>query len=261
MSSEVPPGRALVIRWYHALPVVVLAGLLVAWGLARLRPPQPPAGRDDTQKPAGRPSGSRSPVDEAATFPTQPVILYWPRADGAGLEPRPAEVFATASIVDRVKQVVELLQRGPDAQPDPAAESGDLSDPEQGGAPTPAGPEGGPADAQGRSEDGGALVVPLPRGTMLLRAFVDPGGTAYLSLSRELVEGSPGGSAWEQAAVYSIVNSLVRSFPEVQRVQLLIEDREVETIGGHLDARWPLSFSEHALAPPPEASSAAGSGQ
>jgi hypothetical protein len=41
--------------------------------------------------------------------------------------------------------------------------------------------------------------------------------------------------------VYSVVNSLALNFPEVKRVQFLVEGKEIETITGHLSLIRPLS--------------------
>ena len=49
--------------------------------------------------------------------------------------------------------------------------------------------------------------------------------------------------------MHSVVNSLVRSLPEIERVKLLVEGREVETIGGHVDARHPLPFNDRLSVP------------
>jgi hypothetical protein len=38
----------------------------------------------------------------------------------------------------------------------------------------------------------------------------------------------------------SIMQTLVANVPEVKRVQILIEGREVETLAGHVDIRRPL---------------------
>jgi hypothetical protein len=40
--------------------------------------------------------------------------------------------------------------------------------------------------------------------------------------------------------VYSIVNSLTANFPAVKRVQILVEDKPVSTLSGHIDLSRPL---------------------
>lgn len=234
MSREQPAGR-LVLRWHHVAPLVlalVLAGSWAAWRAWTDRPVEN-ATVEPTPPPPEEPPGPPEPQAEAIDFPTVPVTLYWPSADGRGLLAREAEVFATQRPIDRLKQVVELLTRGPEA-----AKSPDAAPPEEEPKEAPGGDE-----AAANSE----LAAPLPEGTRLRAVFLGDDGTAYVSLSQELTSGAPGGSAWELSAVYSIVNSLVSSFPEVERVQLLVEGRDVESIGGHLDARRPFSFNERVV--------------
>lgn len=65
------------------------------------------------------------------------------------------------------------------------------------------------------------------------------GDLATVSLSQELVDNHPGGSAGELLTVYSIVETLTQ-LPEVERVQLLVAGRRVETLVGHLAIDRPL---------------------
>ena len=81
---------------------------------------------------------------------------------------------------------------------------------------------------------------PLPEGVKVRGVRVD-GGIATADFSDELVTGFGGGSSSEEAAVYSIVNTLT-SVPGIARVQILVSGKQVETIGGHLDVRGPLAF-------------------
>lgn len=85
----------------------------------------------------------------------------------------------------------------------------------------------------------GTLQPVLPPETRVLDVFVSPGGVAYVDLSKEaLVAGR--GSFEELLSVYAVVNSLVVNFPAVKRVQILVEDRPAQTLGGHVDLTHPL---------------------
>ncbi len=234
-------SRPLVVRWYHVAPAVLAVVLMGAWAAWRALESRESAPAESTEF-AG-PEPEREPLlppgvsdaSEAVDFPRQMVSLFWPRADGSGLMAVEAEIFATQRVTDRAKQIVELLLRGPV----PAA-TDEVSDDEE-----PA------ADAPDQEPQ---FLAPLPVGTRLRAAFVDGGGTAYVSLSSELTQGGLAGSTRELAAAYSVVNSLVRSLPEINSVQFLVEGREVESIGGHLDARFPLVFNDAVVALPPEES-------
>ncbi len=58
--------------------------------------------------------------------------------------------------------------------------------------------------------------------------------------------------------VFSIVDTLTLNFPEIKRVQILIEDQAVDTLNGHLDLSRPLrqdlSFVSSAQRAKPEVS-------
>lgn len=84
------------------------------------------------------------------------------------------------------------------------------------------------------------LVGTLPAETKVIDSFVTSAGVAYVDLSKEAAQKHPGGSRGELLSVYSIVNSLAANFPAVKRVQILVEDRQVTTLAGHVDLTRPL---------------------
>jgi hypothetical protein len=83
------------------------------------------------------------------------------------------------------------------------------------------------------------LVPTLPPETKVLDVFVSPRGIAYVDVSKEAAVGT-GGSHEELLCVYSIVNSLTVNFPAIKRVQILVDDRPVATLAGHVDLSRPL---------------------
>lgn len=85
------------------------------------------------------------------------------------------------------------------------------------------------------------LVGTLPKETKVIDAFVTSAGVAYVDLSKEAGQKHPGGSKGELLSVYSVVNSLAANFPAVKRVQILVDDRQVPTLAGHVDLTRPLS--------------------
>ena len=50
----------------------------------------------------------------------------------------------------------------------------------------------------------------------------------------------PGGALDELFTVYTIVNVLTVNLPAIQRVQILIDGKEVDTLAGHVDLRQSL---------------------
>jgi len=80
----------------------------------------------------------------------------------------------------------------------------------------------------------GRLLPTLPSKTRLLSLQIDERGIARVNFSSSLSKDHPGGSSAEMMTVYSVVNSLALNFPEIKRVQFLVEGREIESIAGHL---------------------------
>jgi spore germination protein GerM len=87
----------------------------------------------------------------------------------------------------------------------------------------------------------GKLIRTIPPRTKLLTLQIDEAGVAKVNFSPALSKDHPGGSSAEMMTVYSIVNSLSLNFPQIKRVQILIDGKPIETITGHLSLRRPIS--------------------
>lgn len=138
------------------------------------------------------------------------VRLYYEAADGGGLVPEERAVPLAGDLGRQLQAVMEELVRG--------------------------------------SETG--LLPTLPAETKVLEVFVSARGVAYLDLSSEAQRAVTGGSRGELLAVYSIVNSVVVNFPAIKKVQVLIEDKPVSTLAGHVDLSRPLGPDMTFLATP-----------
>jgi hypothetical protein len=82
-------------------------------------------------------------------------------------------------------------------------------------------------------------VALFPAGTSLHGVYIT-GRTAYVDFSRQLVEEFAGGSSGEYLLVASIVQTVCSNFRELDSVRLLVDGKEVDTIGGHLNVSDPL---------------------
>jgi hypothetical protein len=122
------------------------------------------------------------------------VTLFFQRSDSTLLGPEEQEIFMTTSLIDRAKQVVIKLIQGPK----------------------------------------GELLPLFPKEALLRGLFLSHDGIAYVDLSRDITKLLKDGSHEEVLAIYSIVNSLAFNFPEVKRVQILVEGTERETFGAHV---------------------------
>ena len=83
-------------------------------------------------------------------------------------------------------------------------------------------------------------VSVVPTGTTLRAFYVTGRGDAFVDLSGEVSSKHPGGSFTELLTVYAIVNAVTANLPTIQRVQILIDGKEAETLAGHVDLRRPF---------------------
>ncbi len=97
---------------------------------------------------------------------------------------------------------------------------------------------------QGSQAEDDTLDV-IPKGTEILNyTYVEEEGLAIVDLS-EHIHGATG-SMGELLAVYGIVNTLTE-LPGIEKVKILVEGEEVETISGHIYLRDPLTRDEYLL--------------
>jgi hypothetical protein len=80
----------------------------------------------------------------------------------------------------------------------------------------------------------------IPEGTAVRAFYTTVRGEAFVDLTPEVATRHPGGSSTELLTVYAIVNAITANLPTIQRVQILIDGREVDTLAGHVDLRRPL---------------------
>lgn len=85
----------------------------------------------------------------------------------------------------------------------------------------------------------------VPANTKVLGLKVDKDGTAYADFSKEIVKRGQG-SYNEFMLTGAIVNTLTE-FPEIKRVQILVEGKKVVTLGGHMDVEDPLERNKTLL--------------
>lgn len=145
-------------------------------------------------------SSSSASVQNTAEKQMKTVSLFFLREEDGLLVPEEREIAADASLVREAKEVISELIKGPR----------------------------------------GDLVSPLPPETKLGQLFITKDGTAYVDVSRDIVDYHPSGTAAEISTVYTIVNSLTYNFKPIKKVFILIEGEERETLGGHISLDRPF---------------------
>jgi len=191
-------------RQADVLTAIGLAGLLAAVALTAPRWAamlRVPAASVDPEDPAGEePSVPPADGGDAGTGRRISVRLYFEAPDREGLLPEEREVAFSPDLAGQLRTVVEELGKG--------------------------------------STTG--LLPTLPPGTRVRDVFVEARGVACVNLSSEAASGLQGGSRAELLTVYSVVNTVVTNFPAVGRVQIVVNDQAVPSLGGHVDLSRPL---------------------
>jgi len=132
--------------------------------------------------------------------PTMNYKLYFPSPEDGYLRAEPREIQLVADPLIQMRLVLAELIRGPQT----------------------------------------GLVRTFPEDTRVKDIFVDHSGIAYVNFSRELQTGFPGGAWTETLTIYSLTNTLTENFDDINRVQILVEGHEIDTLAGHIDTSEPF---------------------
>lgn len=94
-----------------------------------------------------------------------------------------------------------------------------------------------------KEEDAAAPVV--PPGVKIRAVFPGPGSTLYVDFDRKFRENHPGGAWSELLTAQAVANTVLANYENVfERVILLIEGQQAETIAGALTIADPLKFRD-----------------
>lgn len=99
-----------------------------------------------------------------------------------------------------------------------------------------------------KGPESAALYPTIPEGARVLNSYrLDD--TLVLDFTSELRTNHPGGSTGELLTVYSIVNTMTENFQGIEKVKIMIEGNEVESLTGHLDLTGPLRADTRWMSP------------
>jgi hypothetical protein len=128
------------------------------------------------------------------------AALFYVSDDGSALVSRTREVLYGATTAEQIRRIVEAQVQVP--------------------------------------LDGTATAI--PPGTTVRGVFIGAHNEAFVDLAGAIRSGHSGGSLNEALAVYAIINAVTVNIPDVAAVQILIDGRQVDTLAGHIDLRYPL---------------------
>ncbi len=86
----------------------------------------------------------------------------------------------------------------------------------------------------------GTLKSNVPSGTKLLGVYTGSDGILYVDLSDEFRRNFQGDALTEFLLLKGLYDSIISNVTGVDDVKVLIEGKEIESIGGHLFALYPL---------------------
>ena len=86
----------------------------------------------------------------------------------------------------------------------------------------------------------GVTVSNMPRDVRLLGLYKDADSVLYIDLSDEFRRNFQGDAITEILLLKGLYESLISNIQDIQDVKVLIEGKEIETIGGHLYLLYPL---------------------
>lgn len=96
-----------------------------------------------------------------------------------------------------------------------------------------------------KGPQGGDRVGVIPPGAELRQAFwVEDSQTLFLDFNNALVANHPGGSAGEYFTIGAILKTVSANFPQVKRVQFLIDGNTAESIAGHYAVDKPIEVQK-----------------
>jgi spore germination protein GerM len=100
------------------------------------------------------------------------------------------------------------------------------------------------------NKQGGISAGLIPEGTKLVSPVEVKRGVALVNLSKEFVDNFSGGLEQEAATVNSIAHTVVTNGDgRVRSVQILVEGKKVESLGGHFSLAEPVRADSAVLRP------------
>jgi len=85
------------------------------------------------------------------------------------------------------------------------------------------------------------LVNTFPKGVTVRDVKISEDGIASVNFSKDLLKSYEGSSASEMATIYSLTNSMTQNIPDIKKVKLLVDGKDISSIKGHIATRKAFS--------------------
>ncbi len=89
----------------------------------------------------------------------------------------------------------------------------------------------------------------FPAGVSLKDVKINNYGIAYVNFTKSLTKLHPGSSSSEMASINSLTNSLTKNIPDIKKVKILVEGKEISSIKGHISTSKAFSPDPGILVP------------
>jgi hypothetical protein len=95
------------------------------------------------------------------------------------------------------------------------------------------------------------LVNTFPAEVVVRDVRVDASGVAWVDFDKNLIRLHPGSFTSEMATIYSLTNSLTKNIPQIKKIKILIDGKEIPSLKGHISTAnafapdWELIVSEN----------------
>ena len=135
---------------------------------------------------------------------TRSVTLFFAGRDASGLLSETREIAVHEGLEEQVKGVIRALAQGPEAE---------------------------------------EMISALPEGTDVIEVFwVEETQTIFVDFNRVFISRHPGGGVSEYYTISMILKTISSNFPQIRKLQFLVDGYPVETIAGHYDTTGPLDL-------------------
>jgi len=85
----------------------------------------------------------------------------------------------------------------------------------------------------------------FPKEARLLQTYyTESTRTLFLDFNHALVDRHPGGSTAEYLTLGALVRTVAANFPQVTRLQILVDGQAIDTLAGHFDTSKPIEVSD-----------------
>ncbi len=146
----------------------------------------------------------KTPAPVEVPEQTMSVTLFFAGRDASGLLSETREIAVREGIEEQVKGVIRALAQGPEDD---------------------------------------KMISALPQGTDVIEVFwVEESQTVYVDFNRVFISGHPGGGVSEYYTISMILRTISSNFPQIRKLQFLVDGYPVETIAGHYDTTGPLDL-------------------